>query len=91
MKVLTELIVRAADLAEAEGRILRLMVARTALSVAVTVVAGGTVLAGLVLVLGSVYLATADHVGPAGGAAITGGLALAAGGGLAWLGQRMAR
>lgn len=91
MKRITDLIVRVADLAEAEGRALRAMVAQTALGVAWIAVGALVALLGFVLVLGAVYLATAEHLGPAGGAVVAGALGLAAGGGLAWLGHHMAR
>lgn len=89
MRTLTELIVRVADLAEAEGRTLRAATARLALGIGFMAIAVGVIIAGLVLVLGAVYIITADRAGPAAGAAVAGVLALAAGGLLAWLGHRM--
>lgn len=91
MKRITDLIVRVADLAEAEGRTLRAMVAQTALGLAWIAVGGVVVLIGLVLVLAAVYLAAADGMGPAGGAVVAGAVGLMVGGGLAWLGHRTAR
>jgi hypothetical protein len=89
VQTLTELIVRVADLAEAEGRVLRVMMARLTLGVAMIVVAAGAAAAGVGLILGAVYLVTADWAGPAAGAAVAGVVALGIGGFLAWLGRRM--
>lgn len=89
MQTITDLIVRIADLAEAEGRALRAMTVRLALGIAIIIIGAGAVTAGVALVLGAVYIATADRVGAAAGAAATGALALGIGGLLAWLGRRM--
>ncbi len=88
MKTLTELIVRVADLAEAEGRTLRAMTVRLALGIAMIIVAAGAAVAGIGLLLGAVYLVTAGWAGAAAGAATAGGLALGIGGLMAWLGRR---
>jgi hypothetical protein len=88
MQTLTELIVRVADLAEAEGRTLRAATVRLALGLGILIVAVGVVTAGVVLLLGAIYIVTAARFGPAAGAAVTGGIALALGGLLAWIGHR---
>lgn len=90
MQTITELIVRVADLAEAEGRVFRAMTIRVALGVAIFIVAAGAATAGVGLVLGAVYIVTAAWAGPAVGAAVAGVLALGIGGLLAWLGHRTA-
>lgn len=89
MQTIIELIVRIADLAEAEGRVLRTMTVRLALGIAMIIVAAGAAIAGVGLILGAVYIVTAHWAGPALGAATAGVLALAIGGLLAWLGRRM--
>lgn len=89
MHSVTEMIVRIADLAEAEGRTLRAMAVRVALGVSIIIVAAGAVLAGVALILSAVFIMTADRTGPAAGAALTGLLALCIGGVLIWLGRRM--
>lgn len=86
-----ELIVRAADLAEAEGRALRAITVRMALGLAVMLVACGALLGGTALLLAALYIATAERAGPAAGALVTGLVALAIGGTLAWLGHRLAK
>ncbi len=91
MRKITELLVRAADLAEAEGRLLRVMAARLALAVAVILIAAVSGAIGVGLLLAAVYIFVAHHHGQAAGAAVTGILALGAGGLLAWLGRRIAR
>jgi len=91
VETITELIVRIADLAEAEGRSLRAMTLRTALAIGVILLAVGAALAGVALLLFALYIGLAAWAGPAAAAAITGALALIAGGILAWLGHRMGR
>lgn len=51
MRSITEILVRTADLAEAEGRVLRAMTVRVALGVSVIVVAGAAMGGGLALLL----------------------------------------
>lgn len=89
METITKLIVRIADLAEAEGRVLRAMVMRSAMGIGILLVAAAVVIAGLCLLLGSVFIFTSENAGRPAAAAVTGILALAIGGGLAWLGQRI--
>lgn len=90
MQTITQLIVRIADLAEAEGRVLRAMTIRVALGIAIIMVAAGAAIAGVGLVLGAIYMVTASWAGPAVGASVVGVLALGIGGLLAWLGYRTA-
>lgn len=91
VKAVTELLVRAADLAEAEGRVLRMMTVRVALAVGLVVVAALTAGAGAGALLGGLYLALAPALGAAGAAAGTGVAALILGGSIAWTARRMAR
>jgi hypothetical protein len=88
VQTITELIVRVADLAEAEGRTLRAATMRVTLGIGLVLIAVGAVTAGVVLLLGALYIVIAGQAGAAAGAAVTGAIALAAGGILAWLGRR---
>lgn len=85
-----QLIVRIADLAEAEGRSLRAVAIRLTLGVCTIIVAAAAALVGVMLLLGSVYIATADRAGAAAGALAAALLSLTIGGLLAWLGRRIA-
>jgi len=89
--MLSEFIVRLADLVEAEGRSLRHSTIRLALAIALVVVATGAACVGLGLLVMAVYIVIADQIGPAPGAAIAGAVSLAAGGVLVWLGRKMAQ
>lgn len=89
--MLSEFIVRLADLVEAEGRSLRHSTVRVALAIGLVVVATGAASVGLGLLVTAVYLAIANQIGPAPGAAIAGTVSLAAGGVLVWLVRKMAR
>lgn len=89
MRSITELIVGVADLAEAEGRVLRAMTVRVASGLALIIVAAAAFTAGVALLLGAIYIATAGHAGAPVAAAVTGAVALLLGGILAWLGRRM--
>jgi uncharacterized membrane protein len=89
MQSMTELIVRIADLCEAEGRVLRAMTVRLALGVVVILVAAAAVAAGVGLLLVAVYIAIEAQTGAAPAAVATGVLALCIGGVLAWLGRRI--
>lgn len=87
----TELLIRAADLAEAEGRVLRRMTVRVAASFGLVLAAALTGVGGFGLVLASVYLLVASSFGAAAGAAVAGAVALGVGGLLAWLAGRVTR
>lgn len=89
MQWITELLVRAANLAEAEGRLLRVVVARMLTSFGLTLVAAGALLAGVLALLASLHLAVSQQAGPAVGALVTGLVAMLLGGGLAWAARRM--
>lgn len=88
MRSISEMIVRLADLAEAEGRLLRAMTVRVATAIGIIIVAVGAFTAGVTLLLVAVYIASAGWWGAAGGAAFTGLLALGTGGLLAWVARR---
>lgn len=89
MSSMTDLIVRVADLCEAEGRVLRAMTIRLALGVAIILVAAASLAIGVALLLGAVYIAVEVKTGAAIAAAVTGLLAISIGGTLAWLGRRI--
>lgn len=89
MQWITELLVRAANLAEAEGRLLRMIVARMLTSFGITLVASGALLAGVLALLASLHLAVSQQAGTAVGALVTGLVAVFLGGGLAWAARRM--
>lgn len=87
----TELLIRAADLAEAEGRVLRRMMVRVAVTCAFVLAAALTGVGGLALVLASLYQWVAWYYGGAAGALAAGAAALVVGGLLAWMSRRIAR
>ena len=89
LESITELVVRLTDLAEAEGRVLRTMLVRSALGLGTMLFAALAMVAGLALMFFSVFVFTAERAGTAAGAAVTGVLALAIGGLIAWLGHRI--
>jgi len=86
---MTELIVRIAELCEAEGRVFRAMTIRVALAVTIILVAAAALAAGVALLLGAVYITIQEQAGAAIAALATGVLALGIGGTLAWLGRRI--
>jgi hypothetical protein len=86
---MTELIVRIANLCEAEGRTFRAMTVRLAFGVAIIVVASAALTGGVALLLAAAYISVAGQAGAAIAAAATGLLALGIGGTLAWLGRRI--
>ena len=71
-KHLTELIVRVADLAEAEGKLLRRVVARLGLGLALSLVGAALLFIGIVGVLGGVWMALRDPLGPAWASVLVG-------------------
>lgn len=88
MQAITELIVRAAELAEAEGRVLRVMTLRVAVAVGMILLGVAASAAGLVLLLAAIYLAVAERSSPAAGAAIAGVAAVSFGFIAIWGGRR---
>lgn len=86
-----ELIVRTADLAEAEGRELRRMTVRVGVACGFILAATLTTVGGVGFVLAAVYLQTAARFGSAAGAGLTGLAALLLGGLLGWLGCRIGK
>lgn len=79
---MSELVVRVADLCEAEGRLLRKVVARVGLGLSLMVVAALLLAAGAGLVLAAVWMISDQSLGPAWASAITGVITLALAGGL---------
>jgi hypothetical protein len=86
---MTELVVRVADLCEAEGRVLRATTLRVALGIAIILIAAGALIGGVALVLAALYMSVAAPAGNAIAAVVTGMAALATGGMLIWLGRRI--
>lgn len=91
MRQVTELVVRVADLVEAEGRILRVAAVRLAFGFGAIALAVGAIGGGITLLLGALYTVTADRAGVSVSALLTGAVAILIGGGLAWLGYRIGR
>lgn len=81
----SELIVRVADLVEAEGRELRTQVAKLGVGMALRWVAAMVLLVGLVLVMAALWIGVAQQAGPAWASLATGALALVIAGGLFWM------
>jgi hypothetical protein len=88
-------VVRFADLVEAEGRslrqavrdegmVLRRVLGRLGLSLALLLGAAPLVILGLCLLLASLYLALRGTISPAGAAAVTGLVTLMVAGGMLW-------
>lgn len=93
---IAELIVKVADLAEAEGRVLRGVVREeagrlksavgaVAVGIVFLVVAAPLLMIGVVLASWSVMLALEPAIGRAAAAAVAGIVTLAAGGGCLWI------
>lgn len=76
-KRLSEFAVHVADLAEAEGRELRRVVARLGLGLSITLVGAGVLLCGALLLLAAAWLGMRPGLGEAWASAITGVIALA--------------
>lgn len=91
VETVTELAVRIADLAEAEGRQARHMAVRIGIALAGVVVAGVLALAALVLVLAGVFGWLREPLGDAGGLFVTGLITLAVAGGLVWVAMKLAK
>lgn len=91
MQKITELVVRIADLLEAEGRLLRATTMRLATGIVLLIIAACTAAVGLIFIIAAVFIAVAERAGTAAGAATTGLLALGLGGLLAWLARKTAR
>lgn len=85
LKLVSELVVRIADLAEAEGRTLRQMILR--LLFAAAIIAGVTVLllGGVGLLLAAGYMGLARALGPAWAALLMGLASLGIAGGVLWM------
>lgn len=73
---LSELVVRVADLVEAEGRSLRAVLARLGMAVVFGVIGGVMALVGVVLVVVSAWVGLNHSVGPTWASAISGVVAL---------------
>jgi hypothetical protein len=91
MQAVTELIVRVADLCEAEGRTLRGVTLRLALGIVIILIAAAASIAGLILLVLALYITVEQQAGQAAAALLTGGAVLAIGVLLAWLVYRTAK
>jgi len=89
VRSVTELIVHIADLCEAEGCVLRAMVVRLVLGMALVIVATILITGGAALLLAAIFIAVQGLAGPAVAALVTGLIALGIGGIFTWLGRRM--
>jgi hypothetical protein len=92
-KHLSQFVVKVADLAEAEGRELRKIVARMGMGFALALAGSAVLVVGLVLILASVWLGL--HHGmdasPAVASMVTGVLALAVAGGAFYVVARLVK
>lgn len=88
---LSEFIVKLADLCEAEGRVLREVVARLGLGISLTIVASTLLLLGLLTLMVGVWLGLAQPLGPAWASAIVGLLLVGMSGGLLAIAHKLSR
>lgn len=88
LKVLSEFVVKVADLAEAEGRQLRAVVAAVGLGLALIIVAALIGVVGLGLLIFAVYKGFEASMGPAWAACVSGVIALAIAGLTGYFGWR---
>lgn len=88
MSALSKFIVRVADLAEAEGRVLRREVVTIGILLVTALGAAMTALGGATMLVVALFLSLSPVAGPAWAAAICGVVLLSAAGGLAWLVNR---
>lgn len=88
LKVLSEFVVKVADLAEAEGRQLRAVVAAVGLGLALVIVAALIAVVGIGLLILAVYKAFESSMGPAWAACVSGAIALTIAGITGFLGWR---
>ena len=79
MKHVSELLVKTANLAEAEGRQLRHAVGRLGIGLSFSLVAALLLLGGSSLLLAAIWIALTSSIGPAWASAITGLLAVGLG------------
>lgn len=82
---LSELIIRVAELIEAEGRVLRTHITKLGVSMAVRWVAAMVMLGGLGLMLAALWIGVAQQAGPAWASLAAGAAALATAAGLFWI------
>ena len=88
MKHVSELLVKTANLAEAEGRQLRSAVGRLGIGLSFSLVAALLLLGGTSLVLAALWIGLNSSIGPAWSSAITGALAVALGMGALKMAER---
>ncbi|MBC7835533.1 MAG: hypothetical protein H7Y88_10610 [Phycisphaerales bacterium] len=85
------MIVRVADLAEAEGRLLKRNVVKLSMGAAIGLVAAVLLLGGAVMLMIATYMAVADAASPPVAALVVGLAAAMVGGVLLWAMARMNR
>jgi hypothetical protein len=90
-KQLSELTVRVFDLVEAEGRVLRKVLARLGLGLSLTIVAAALVLVGVVLVLAAVWIGVDEKAGHAWASLVSGLLCLVIAAGMLWGAVRLSK
>lgn len=90
IKIVTDLILRVTELAEAEGRALRKHAASLGLAFAFVLAAMMIAVAAIIALLAALFIVLAAQVGNAGAALIVGVLALFISGGLLWLASKTA-
>lgn len=88
MRHVSELLVKTANLAEAEGRELRRAVGRLGIGLSFSLVAALLLLAGSSMVLVAIWIALNSSIGPAWSSSITGVLAVGLGIGALKLAER---
>jgi hypothetical protein len=88
MRHVSELLVKTANLAEAEGRELRRAVGRLGIGLSFSLVAALLLLAGSSMVLAAIWIGLNSSIGPAWSSAITGVLGVGLGVGALKLAER---
>jgi hypothetical protein len=90
-KGVTELVVRTADLLEAEGRALRYHSVRVGMALGLVLVAALLLLGSIVAVLGALHIVLHHTLGPAAAWGIIGAMGLALAGVLGFIAMKIAR
>jgi hypothetical protein len=88
LKVISEFVIKVADLAEAEGRQLRAIVVSVAIGLAMVLAAALVSVVGLGLLVLALYSAFETAIGPAWSACVSGAIALAIAGISGFIGWR---
>lgn len=91
VETVTEMVVRVADLVEAEGRQLRHIAIRVGIALAGVLVAGVLALGGFVLLLIGIFVWLQGPLGDGGAAFVTGLITLIVAGGAVWGAMKLAK